>query len=189
MMAMPRARAAPNDRELVASIVEGKLEALGALFDRHEPALRRFVVRLGCSPSDADDLVQATFLEVPRAAQRFDDALAVKSWLFGLAAMNVRRHRRSLARAAANLVSWANFAQRTQGNSATPFENDLELRRVHDAFERLSPKKREVFALVVLEGVSGEQAARALGIPINTVWTRLHHARRELRAALGKDES
>jgi RNA polymerase sigma-70 factor (ECF subfamily) len=52
------------------------------------------------------------------------------------------------------------------------------------ALFELSPKKREVFVLVALEGLSGEEVATTLGIPVNTVWTRLHHARSELRHAL-----
>jgi RNA polymerase sigma-70 factor (ECF subfamily) len=46
-----------------------------------------------------------------------------------------------------------------------------------------------VFVLVTLEGMSGEEASAVLGIPINTVWTRLHHARRALRAALEEAET
>jgi DNA-directed RNA polymerase specialized sigma24 family protein len=45
-------------------------------------------------------------------------------------------------------------------------------------------KNREAFVLIVLEGVEAEQAAAALGVPLGTLWTRLHHARRELRARL-----
>jgi RNA polymerase sigma-70 factor (ECF subfamily) len=43
--------------------------------------------------------------------------------------------------------------------------------------------------MVVIERLPGEAVAQALGIPVGTVWTRLHHARRELRALLGEDES
>ena len=52
----------------------------------------------------------------------------------------------------------------------------------------LSEKKREAFVLVTLEGLSGEEAAQALGVPVNTLWTRLHHARLELSAAIGEEE-
>ena len=50
---------------------------------------------------------------------------------------------------------------------------------VERVLERMSPKKREVFALFELEGLSGEAIAERLACPINTVWTRLHHARAE----------
>lgn len=185
---IPLVRSTPADGELIASIASGNLQALGELFDRYEPEVKRFIGRLGVSAADADDLVQATFLDVLHAASRFQPDLSVKSWLLGLAAMIVRRHRRTLSRAAARLIAWAKApAPELPRTPAAALEMDRELHRFHVAFERLSPKKREVFALLVLEGLSGEEAANALGIPVNTVWTRLHHARRDLRAELEKE--
>jgi len=189
MMTLPRVRPTITDAELVARVANGHLEALGELFDRYDADVRRFLARLGVTPSDADDLVQATFLELLRAAIRFDPALSVKGFLFGLATILVRRHRRSLSRRAAMLFAFRSTAPNDAAPSADgSFETDEELRRFQRAFERLSSKKREVFALVALEGVSGEEVARSLGIPVNTVWTRLHHARRELRHALEESE-
>jgi RNA polymerase sigma-70 factor, ECF subfamily len=174
-----------TDSELVQRIAQGDLEALGDLYDRHEAALRRYFGRIGASGADAEDLVQATFLEVVKAAPRFDETLPLVSWLYGLASIMARRHRRSLARTAQRLLGWANHMLMEPIKSpAADVEREQELARLGAAFERLSPKKREVFVLVMLEGLSGEEAARALQVPVNTVWTRLHHARRELREAL-----
>lgn len=174
-----------SDEALVAAIAAGHLEALGQLFDRFEPMIRRYVQRIGVCPSEADDLVQATFLEVLRAAPRFDVSLSAKSWLFGVATVMVRRHRRSFARSAARVLAWAHLGHDTEQASAhEELEHREEKRLFRQALDRLSPKKREAFTLVVLEGLSGEEAARALGVPVNTVWTRLHHARRELRVLL-----
>jgi hypothetical protein len=52
------------------------------------------------------------------------------------------------------------------------------------ALLRLSPRKRIVILMVDGEGLTGEEVARALDIPLGTVWTRLHYGRAELRAAL-----
>lgn len=186
MSAAPRLQASPKkDAELIAAIAAGDLEALGALYDRHESEVRRYLGRLGITASDADDLVQATFMAVVGAGHNFDPAHSARSWLLGIATMMVRRHRRSLARAVARLVAWSHLprAASAPGPDET-YEADEAVRRFQSAFDALSPKKREAFALVVLEGLSGEEAAVALGIPVNTVWTRLHHARRELRRAL-----
>lgn len=184
-MTVPLPRLTRSDSELVQSIAMGELDALGVLFDRHEAALRRFFGRLGMSAADADDLVQATFLEVMRAAPRFDPTLPLASWLYGLASIMARRHRRSLARTAKRLLGWASSSLLESPKSpAAELDRDQELRRFQAAFERISVKKREVFVLVALEGLSGEDAARVLQVPINTVWTRLHHARRELRESL-----
>lgn len=184
-MSAPRSTASSSDGELIAAIAASDLDALGQLFERHEAAIRRYVGRLGVTASDADDLVQATFLEVTRAAARFDPQHAASSWLLGIATMMVRRHRRSLVRSAARLVEWARTARHEPPETpAAIAEGGAAERRVARALERLAPKKREAFVLVTLEGMSGEAAAAALGVPLNTLWTRLHHARRELRAAL-----
>jgi len=183
------ARETLSDRELIAAVARGNLEALGGLFERYEPGLRRYLGRLGIAPSDADDLVQASFLEVVRASSRFDPQYSARSWLFGIASIMARRHRRSVGRAAARIATWMGLQRSQPSAQRTPadaVESDRALRAFARAFERLAPKKREVFVLVTLEGLSGEEAALALGIPVNTVWTRLHHARRELRVALGE---
>src|SRR6185312_14550791 len=51
--------------------------------------------------------------------------------------------------------------------------------QVAKILERMRPKKREVFALFEIEGLSGEEIARRVGCPVDTVWTRLFHARKE----------
>lgn len=191
MSAAPRLKPSPkSDAELIAAIVSGDLEALGVLFDRYESEVRRYLGRLGVVSSDVDDLVQATFLAVVSAGQNFDPAHSARSWLLGIATMMVRRHRRSISRAVARLLAWSRVprAASTPGPDEV-YESGEAVRRFHDAFEALSPKKREAFALVALEGLSGEEAATTLGIPVNTVWTRLHHARRELKHALTEGDA
>jgi len=183
--ALRLASRAVSDAELLEAVAAGDLDALGVIFDRYQPDVRRYLGRLGIPREDVDDLVQATFLEVVRAAKRFDPERAARSWLFGIATMMVRRHRRSVSRALARLAKWASLARdEAPDTPAERFESNETGRRFELAFNELSTKKREVFTLVVVEGFSGEEAARELGIPVNTVWTRLHHARRELRAAL-----
>jgi RNA polymerase sigma-70 factor (ECF subfamily) len=187
--AVPELAAAPStDGELLALVTNGNLEALGQLFDRHAEGVRAFLVRMGVTKADADDLLQATFLEVVRAAARFDPRFPARNWLLGIANAMLRRHRRSLRRAAARLVAAAGITRSTPPPTpAELLEGDETTRRLGRAFSRLSLKKREVFVLVTLEGLSGEEAAQALGIPVNTIWTRLHHARSELRSALAED--
>lgn len=174
-----------DDAALVVQIGNGDLDALGTLFDRHEDAVARFLGRMGVAPADIDDLVQNTFLQVLRAVRRFDPHVSVRSWLLGIASMMARRHHRSLGRLTKRIRSWATIPR---GPGITPDEA-LEERqaemRLERALDSLSAKKREAFVLVTLEGMSGEEAAVALGVPVNTVWTRLHHARRELRAMVG----
>ena len=180
-----RSASGADDASLIARVAAGNLDALGELFDRHEPDVRRLVRRLGTSPGDVDDLVQLTFVDLARSASRFDPAYSARSWLLGIAAMTVRRHRRSLSRWFRNLAGHVFEQRRAMPRTpAEDLERAEEQARFEDALARLPTKRRDVFVLVTMEGASGEDAAAALGIPVATVWTRLHYARKQLRALL-----
>ncbi len=173
-----------TDTALFARINDGDTGALGLLYDRYDRDVRRVIARLGIPPSDVDDLLQTTFLEVLSCADRYDGRECGKPWLIGLALIMVRRHRRSLARLAARLATWAALPSAAIETPEESVGANQAAARAQRALNRLSPKKREAFVLLALEGLSGEDAARSVGVPLQTVWTRLHHARRELRVAL-----
>src|SRR5437868_14010240 len=94
------------DGAALEAVARGDLEALGELYDRHAPALERTLARWGVSACDVNDLVQAIFLEIVRAAPRFDRAHSARAWIFGVAHIMARRHRRSLARAVVRVARW-----------------------------------------------------------------------------------
>jgi RNA polymerase sigma-70 factor (ECF subfamily) len=170
-----------DDEELVALIRSGNLSGLGALFDRYGADVRRLLLRLGVSHSDVDDLVQDAFLDSVVAAATYQPGLAVRPWLFGISLMVVRRHRRSVVRMLRRARDWG--ARRIETRVATPMEEvdwTEQAERGRRALARLSPKKRAAFVLVVLEELSGEEAAAALDVPVRTIWTRVHYARREM---------
>ena len=88
-----------SDEALLAACGVGDPAALGALYDRHHEAVFRLISRLLYSdPAAIDDLVQTTFLEVWRSAQRYRERGAVRSYLFGIAANVVRHHVRGARR-------------------------------------------------------------------------------------------
>ena len=177
-----------SDDELVSVIRVGNLTGLGTLFDRHGACVRRLLLRLGVAPRDVDDLVQDTFLDCIVAAPSYRQGLSVRSWLFGIAVIVMRRHRRSLSRMVQRAQEWA--AKRIEPRVATPAEElewTEEARRGQRALAKLTPKKRDAFVMVVLEELSGDEAAAALGVPVATVWTRVHYARREMTHLLELD--
>lgn len=176
-----------DDASLLARIAAGESKPLGVLFDRYAESMRRVILRLGVRPGEVDDLVQITFLDVLRVAASYDGRPCAKPWLLALATMRVRRHRRSFARLADRL---ARFGREPEVAPETPEHaagTSREAARAARAVEQLSDKKREVFLLVALEGLTCEEVAEHLQIPVGTVWTRLHHARAELRQSLEKE--
>ena len=177
------------DEELLARLQRGDLEVLGLLFDRYADTLRRYCARLQVPEEELDDLLQTLFLELPNTARRFDTSRSAKPWLFGVTTMLVRRNRRSAARALRRLARWR-LDPPAPAEPVNP-ERETAARelasRAQAALAAMSHRKREAFVLVALEGLSGEEAATLLDIPVATVWTRLHHARRELRSALQEE--
>ena len=175
-----------SDEALVAAAAASETAALGALFDRHHDAIRRFLGRLsGTDDRDLDDLVQMTFEAVPRAARRFDGRAPVRTWLFGVANNVARHHVRTEIRR--KRLSQALAASAREDRAADAAAEVLERERadrLRHAIAALTPKLREAFVLVYLENVPGTDAAQVLGIREGALWKRLHEARARLRSAL-----
>jgi RNA polymerase sigma factor (sigma-70 family) len=183
-----RRDSAATDADLVQRIAAGDLSPLGVLFDRHHEGVRQFVARAASSNADADDITQEAFLTLAKIAARYDGRASARPFLLGIAAQLVRRRKRGMGRWTQALSSLADTWRDRHGSAVrTPEEaasTSEEMRRFDEALARLTEEKRLVFLLVEREGLSGEDVARALDIPVNTVWTRLHHARNDLRKAL-----
>jgi RNA polymerase sigma-70 factor (ECF subfamily) len=176
--------ACTSDSELIQRIGAGDLAPLGVLYDRHHESVRQFIARATAGGSDTDDLTHNTFLTLPSIASRFDGRSSARPLLIGIAVQLMRRRRRNVMRWAQTLGSfmWTS-AQERQLTPEAAASGAEALHGFDRALSRLSEEKRLVFLLVEREGRSGEEVASALGIPVSTVWTRLHYARAELRDA------
>lgn len=186
-MTHPLPKPSADDATILRRMRDGDVSALGALFDRYDQDVRRLIARLGVVAGDVDDLVQLTFLEAMRSAERFDGRASARGWLSGIAVMMVRRNRRSVGRLFRRLAAWATEPAEVAESAEARMELAQSSARARRALDRLSEKKRQVFVLVALEGHSGEEVAAMLAIPVATVWTRLHHARKELRETLAEE--
>jgi RNA polymerase sigma factor (sigma-70 family) len=174
-----------SDPELMAALAAGELGALGALYDRYHDDVRQFARRACAREADADDVVNDTFLTASRAAGSYDGRPCARPFLVGVAAQLVRQRRRVWARWAevleAFVSSQVDTVERTPEDHAETKETAQHVER---ALARLTEEKRLVLLLFEREGLSGEEVAHALSIPVGTVWTRLYHARADLRRAL-----
>jgi RNA polymerase sigma-70 factor (ECF subfamily) len=162
-----------TDADLLRLIARADLTALGELFDRYHRDIRRVVARAMPGSSEVDDVVQATFLEVPRIAGSFEGDGSCRPWLAGIAVRLALRHRRGLGRWLRTLASFGHAAP--SASALTP-EAEAGDKQEFVVFQRalahVSDKKRAAFVLVELEGLSAEQAGDALGVPAATIRTR-----------------
>lgn len=177
-----------TDVAAMEALSQGNISALGVLYDRYQESITTFVRRATNDASDVEDLVHATFMTAARAALNFDGRQSCRPWLVGIAARLVYRRRRGMARWARALreLTFRESDRHTDPNRELTARDQMS--RLSQALERLSESKRVVLLLAEGEGLSSERIANTLEIPIGTVWTRLHHARRDLRRLLEREE-
>jgi RNA polymerase sigma-70 factor, ECF subfamily len=177
-----------SDAALVAACALGERAALSALFDRHYERVRVFLSHLvTCDAADLDDLVQSTFETVQRSADRFENRSEVKTWILGIAHNIARHYVRTRARQRKLSVELVHEPPPPSEGVEGGVLRRERLEKLRAAIDELSPKLREVFVLVYVQGLSGTEAAEVLGIREGAVWKRLHDARHALRAEMGED--
>lgn len=179
-----------SDEALWQASSNGDRRAFAALYERHARKIYNYLFRRLADWSEAEDLTAVVFLE---AFRRRTDALVVEGkllpWLYGIATNVLRNRRRAQWRHRHLLVELAG----ERGSSEAPdvharVEAAGQMRSVLERVASLPRSQREVVALCIWSGLSYEEAAAALGIPVGTVRSRLSRARAslaELDAALG----
>jgi RNA polymerase sigma factor (sigma-70 family) len=174
-----------------AALIErsiGEPGCFAQLFDRHAPAIYRYVARrLG--PDAADDLSSEVFLIAFHRRDSYDLAQPnARPWLYGIATRLISRRSRDEVR------FFRAIARMSVSPAAEPVADQVTERvdaqalsgRLATGLASLPGRYRDTL-LLVASGLSHEEVARALGIPAGTVASRLARARRKLRAALGGD--
>ena len=183
---MPDAAAQIYERLLVLRGQAGDETALAELIARYSPGLRFFLRNLADQPASADDLLQETWFDAYRRINRLRRPEAFAAWLYRIArdkAFGERRRRRPPVATLDADHDDAFTASADADDDDAPFTPD-DAARVRAALDRLPPDHREVLVLRFVEGMSYEQIADVVGHPVGTVRSRLHYAKRALRARL-----
>jgi RNA polymerase sigma-70 factor (ECF subfamily) len=178
--------------ELVARLRSGELAAVGEAYDLHHEQVRRFARRLLGDESAAEDLVQETFLTLPRAVKRFEGRSTLRTFLISIAANHSRHHVRGAARRR-KAMDKAGQESVPPGHSTQASNPEQELARrqmaalLNRCLDQLSHDHRLTFVLCEVEDYTSSKAAEVLGVPEGTVRTRLMHAKKNLRTLLEKE--
>lgn len=140
-----------------------------------------WVRAFGGLDADVDDLTQEVFLVVQRKLSTFQGA-SLAAWLYGIARKTVSDHRRRAwfrrwLRGADDVDDM--HAPPAHGDPSASFERKEARRVVSTILNQMSAVRRSTFVLFEIEGYSGEEIAELERVPVNTVYTRLHHARKD----------
>ena len=160
----------------------GERAAFDELIHRWHGPIWQYVQRLCDDDDAAHDIAQDIWLRVLRGIGRLRDPAKLRAWLFGIAHRTwIDTLRKKYAVAAADI----DRADRHEtADPMAPDELEQELVAMEEELSRLPPIEREALTLFYLRELSLQEIAQALDIPVGTVKSRLHRARRMLRREL-----
>src|SRR5437899_2669058 len=172
-----------SDEVLIGRIASGDRLAMQVLYARHHVRVFRFVLRLVRDESMAEDLISEVFLDVWRQAGRFEGRSAVSTWVLAIArfkALSALRRRPD-----------EELDEETAGAIEDPADDPEQAvakkdksAAIRKCLGGLSAEHREIIDLVYYHEKSVEEVAEIVGIPENTVKTRMFYARKKLAELL-----
>jgi RNA polymerase sigma-70 factor (ECF subfamily) len=156
-----------------------------ALFRAYAPFVASFLARLGVVAADVDDRVQEVFLIAHRKGGYTPGAGQPRTWLAAIATRVASTGRRSQRRRREDVGHHGLLEQSAAraGDPAEALELQRALQRLQRALDTLEVEQRAAFVLYELEGESCEAIAAAFDVPIGTVYSRLHNARKRFLRA------
>jgi RNA polymerase sigma-70 factor (ECF subfamily) len=158
-----------------------------AIYDRHADFVWLTLQRLGVRDADVEDMLQEVFVVVHRRLVSFDGSARLTTWLFAIclrvAAAYRRRASRRLEQPMAEVPDQA-APDEENPERATATRQAREL--LQAALDRMDLERRAIFVMFELDEVSCDEIAEMLSIPVGTVYSRLHAARKDFQKALAR---
>jgi RNA polymerase sigma-70 factor, ECF subfamily len=167
-----------TDEQLMVAFARGSSDAFGVLFLRYKQPLFGFFRRRLADPSHAEELTQETFLAVLRAASRYQACALFRTYLYAIGFKILRAYRR---KAAFRAMFYGAQHDDREAEASNTFDVEVLVR---DAMGKLESLDREILLLREFEQLSYVEISEVLGLPLNTVRSRLFRARRSLHDLL-----
>jgi len=163
-------------------------QLIDQLVSRYYPELLNFLMRMGCPVSDADDMIQDTFIKAIRSMPPSKDETICRAWLFKVCHNNLRDHYKKAYRRRElpydpDIIATSGF---NPENTASTVDAALQ---VQSALKRLPPKQRLAVVLYYYHGFSIKEIAALARCPSGTVKSRLHNALQCLRTIIEEGET
>lgn len=175
-----------DERFLVERIQSGDLQAFEKLMDAYETRVYRLALRFTGNVADAEDVTQEIFHGIYRSIGRFRGNSALGTWIYRVAMNHCLEFRRKRKldvvpydeELALVTSSWRHDPVQSAGRQELS-------EQVEAAINSLSPLHRDVVVLHELQGLTYQEVAATLNVPVGTVKSRLSNAFRRLREQLG----
>ncbi len=175
-----------EEQSIIRRLQQGDHQALAWLYERHKEAVYRTALAMTRDENAAEDILQECFIRLYTYAASLDPDRPLRPWLYRVTLNLVRdwSRKRLLAHPLEELMEWIGALANPLPSLEGMMEHNETLTLVRQVIAALPAPHREVVVLFYLEELSTEEIAETLDIPVGTVKSRLHYARRRLRESL-----
>ena len=172
----------PDERELLARVSAQDMQAFEKLYRIYRPRLARFLIAILQRPQLVEEVLDDTMMVVWQTAGNFRGSSKPSTWVFSIA------YRKALKAKAKWPDPLEDVEIDTRVSEAPGQDDELHHKRLHDALvgamSHLSPEHRAVVDLTYFHGMGYREIAEIVECPVDTVKTRMFHARRRLKDAM-----
>lgn len=182
-----------TDQQLISKTLDGHTAAFGVLVRKYQDRLFNSMVHLLRNPSDAEDVVQDTFLQALRKLDTFQGNSQFYTWLFRIARntaiSKLRRKKPTVSLDSTASQQRLDFPDDDGPSPSTQMERRERQTGLMRAMDQLSSEHRAILILREMEEQSYETISEILDLPVGTVRSRLHRARLQLKELLMRNEN
>ena len=178
---MANARAL-SDEELVELIIKDDQELFGEIVTRYQDKLERYILRLGSSREQSQDIVQDTFIKAFKNLRGFNTKLKFSSWIYRIAhneAINLFKKESKYQKF--SFSDWLSEVLPSNSNVEEEITTKIDLEQLKKQLENLDLKYKEVLILYYLEEKKYVEIAKILKVPTSTVGIRLKRAKQQFK--------
>lgn len=169
-----------SDQDLIIRVAKGDRLAFRTLYARHNVRVFRFILRFIKDEGQAEDLIGEVFLDVWRQADRFEGRSSVSTWILGMARFKALSSLRKTTDAELD-EEQASAIEDDADTPETVAQKVDKAKAIRRCIDQLSNEHREIVDLVYYQEKSISEVAEIVGIPENTVKTRMFYARKRLQ--------
>lgn len=186
--------ASPSDKELVIMALRER-EFFGNIVERYEARLNRYISRLGIvDPDDREDVLQEIFIKVYKNLNSYDQSLSFSAWIYRIAHNEaITWYRRLKVRPEGYLVADSDLILNLisdvgVASAEEKFDQAVDSKLLLREMEKLDEKYREVLLLRFFEHLEYEEISDVLKVPVGTVGTLIHRAKKNLKDKLKEQD-
>jgi RNA polymerase sigma-70 factor (ECF subfamily) len=178
-----------SDAEIVIDALQGNAASFEQLVTAYSSAIYRFHTRLTGDRSAAEDLTQTTFVSAYRSLSRLKDPSKFRAWLYGIARHQAMNYNTRQAYHQNELLDPSDLSNMPASQpEQTPLETKELMDAIDQAISRLPEDLRAPLLLTAIDGLTYDETALTLDIPLGTVKSRIARARARLVGEIGNEK-